>query len=102
MLANTKVALKTVPPELHFCTPLTLKATAGLRMLPDGQGEAILEAVRAKLSKYPFQLIENGGVEIMGGDKEGVYAWITLNYLLGKIGQKERMETVGIMDLGGG
>jgi Golgi nucleoside diphosphatase len=29
---------------------------------------------------------EKGGVQIMDGSDEGVYAWITTNYLLGKIG----------------
>jgi len=40
-------------------------------------------------------------VFIMDGLDEGVYAWVTVNYLLGRLG-KDSAETVGIMDLGGG
>ncbi|KAJ3370574.1 Guanosine-diphosphatase [Kappamyces sp. JEL0680] len=86
----------------YHCTPLTLKATAGLRMLDNGMGNTILEHVEKKLRAYPFPLVADGAVEIMGGDQEGVFAWITLNFLLGKIGHPQRVPTAGIMDLGGG
>ncbi|KAI8825112.1 nucleoside phosphatase family-domain-containing protein [Fimicolochytrium jonesii] len=97
-----EVALKSVPERLRACTPVTLKATAGLRMLKDGKGDMILDAVRRKLEKEsPFALVENG-VTIMAGKDEGVYAWITVNYLLKRLGQKEKLPTAAIMDLGGG
>jgi len=38
----------------------------------------------------------------MEGKDEGVYAWITTNYLLGKIGSVEDTPTAAIFDLGGG
>jgi len=38
----------------------------------------------------------------MDGKDEGVYAWITINYLLGKIGGPDHSETAAIFDLGGG
>ncbi|KAI8905440.1 nucleoside phosphatase GDA1/CD39 [Gorgonomyces haynaldii] len=98
-----QVALKNVPKKLHKCTPLTLKATAGLRMLPDGRGDMILKSVRSHLSiKYPFPIYEKDGIAIMGGDEEGVYAWITVNYLLGRITGYRRLPTAGVLDLGGG
>lgn len=70
-------------------------------MLGDTTAELILEKVREKLRTYPFP-IAAGDVGIMGGDQEGVYAWITINYLLGRIGLETDLQTVGIMDLGGG
>ena len=39
-------AKKHVPQEYWATTPITLKATAGLRLLPKAQGDAILEVVR--------------------------------------------------------
>jgi guanosine-diphosphatase len=37
----------------------------------------------------------------MDGSDEGVYAWITTNYLLGKIGGPDHSETAAVFDLGG-
>ncbi|CAJ0882674.1 12551_t:CDS:2, partial [Entrophospora sp. SA101] len=84
---------------LYNCTPVAVKATAGLRLLGTEKSSRILEAVRNHLgNKYPFQIIENDGVVIM----DGVYAWITVNYLLNKIGLKKKSPTAAIFDLGGG
>lgn len=66
------VALETVPKELWKCTPIALKATAGLRMKrPEGSGQKIIDAVKSKLENdYPFNLVEDG-VSIMLGKDEG-------------------------------
>ncbi|KAI9094992.1 nucleoside phosphatase family-domain-containing protein [Phlyctochytrium arcticum] len=98
-----QVALSNVPKNVQKCTPITVKATAGLRMLKGGKGDLILAAVKSKLQKqYPFALAGPNAVEIMAGKDEGVFAWITVNYLLKRIGEKVRMPTAAIMDLGGG
>ena len=99
------VAMKTVPDKLKPCSPVAVKATAGLRMLGPEMSKKILEAVRERLGTvYPFPVVskENGGVEIMEGKDEGVYAWITTNYLLGKIGGPDKTPTAAVFDLGGG
>lgn len=100
-----QVALKSVPEEYRSCSPIAVKATAGLRMLGNEMSMKILEAVRTRLETvYPFPVVsrEKGGVEIMDGSDEGVYAWITTNYLLGKIGGPDETPTAAIFDLGGG
>ena len=74
-----------VPKALHGCTPVAVKATAVLRLLPGSQCADILNAVEGRIRSYPFQLQEKDGVVIMDGKDEGVYAWITANYLLGTI-----------------
>lgn len=99
------VAVETVPDEYKSCTPVAVKATAGLRLLGKEKSEKILEAVRHRLETvYPFPVVsrEKGGVEIMDGKDEGVYAWITTNYLLGKIGGPKQESTAAVFDLGGG
>jgi guanosine-diphosphatase len=99
------VAVKTVPDKLKGCTPVAVKATAGLRKLGPEMSDAILKAVRHRLETvYPFPVVSeaNGGVEVMDGKDEGVYAWITTNYLLGKIGGPDKTPTAAVFDLGGG
>jgi len=99
------VAMKTVPEKLKSCSPVAVKATAGLRLLGTEMSDKILEAVRNRLeTAYPFPVVskENRGVEIMDGKDEGVYAWITTNYLLGKIGGPDKTPTAAVFDLGGG
>ncbi|KAJ2310346.1 Guanosine-diphosphatase, partial [Coemansia sp. RSA 2704] len=95
------VAMKHVPESLRGCTPVAVKATAGLRMLGSEQSSKILAAVEDHLRRdYPFTLVENP-VEIMDGKDEGIYAWITVNYLLGTLGQPAH-QTAATFDLGGG
>ncbi|KAI9655910.1 MAG: Guanosine-diphosphatase [Alyxoria varia] len=98
-------ALKAVPESYRSCSPIAVKATAGLRKLGAEKSARILAAVRERLdTKYPFPLVsdEKGGVEVMEGTDEGVYAWITTNYLLGKIGGPDKSQTAAVFDLGGG
>ncbi|EFX05558.1 nucleoside diphosphatase gda1 [Grosmannia clavigera kw1407] len=98
-------ALSVVPDKLKACSPIAVKATAGLRLLGPEKSQRILDAVRKHLEQdYPFPVLaaEEGGVAIMDGSDEGVYAWITTNYLLGNIGMPEHEETAAVFDLGGG
>jgi hypothetical protein len=74
-------AVKAVPKEERACTPIAVKATAGLRMLGAKESQDILDEVERWLKKeWPFQVVEDG-VVIMDGKDEGVYAWITINYV---------------------
>jgi len=90
-----------VPKDAARCTPIVLKATAGLRLLGEKESNDILEAVRRLFEKYPFKLVPNG-VALMSGDDEGPYAWLTVNFLLGTLNPTSTKKTSGIIDLGGG
>lgn len=99
------VAMEHVPEALKKCSPVAVKATAGLRLIGKELADAILVEVRRHLEQdYPFPVVsaEQNGVAIMDGSDEGVYAWITTNYLLGKIGGPDKSETAAVFDLGGG
>lgn len=98
-------AMKAVPDKLKACSPVSVKATAGLRLIGPAKSDKILDAVRHHLeTNYPFPVVskEEHGIDIMDGSDEGVYAWITTNYLLGNIGGPEESETAAVLDLGGG
>lgn len=98
-----KLAVETVPKLLQGCTPVAVKATAGLRMLGKDKSDNILNHIRKYLeTEWPFAVVEGDGVSIMDGADEGVYAWITANYLMGNIGSKDKSPTAAVFDLGGG
>ena len=98
-----EVALKAVPEDKQSCTPVAVKATAGLRLLGEEKSKNLLDAVRTHLENdYPFAVVPGDGISIMDGANEGVYAWITTNFLLGNIGSAEKLPTAAVFDLGGG
>ncbi|XP_053764559.1 ectonucleoside triphosphate diphosphohydrolase 2 isoform X2 [Panthera pardus] len=75
-------ALQEVPKESHVHTPLYLGATAGMRLLNLTSPEAsanVLAAVTRTLTRYPFDF---RGAHILSGQDEGVFGWVTANYLL--------------------
>lgn len=88
-----------VPAEKHEETPVFLRATAGLRLTGEAQAEAILKAVRLHLKKSGFRFDADSWASILGGNDEGIYSWITVNYLLGR---KSAAETLGTLEMGGG
>jgi guanosine-diphosphatase len=98
-----ELAMEHVPEGLQACTPISLKATAGLRLLGKDTSDAILASVQQRLrTAYPFEIATHEGVAVMDGRDEGVYAWITVNYLLGNLAHAYKVPTAAIMDLGGG
>ncbi|XP_058737691.1 nucleoside-triphosphatase-like [Vicia villosa] len=90
-----------IPEDLHPKTPVTLGATAGLRLLDGDASEKILQSVRDMLSNRSNFNVQSDAVSIIDGTLEGSYLWVTVNYLLGNLG-KSFTKTVGVMDLGGG
>ncbi|XP_069465838.1 ectonucleoside triphosphate diphosphohydrolase 2 [Ambystoma mexicanum] len=102
-------AVEDVPAERHAVTPIYLGATAGMRLLnllDTTSSNHVLEAVSSTLRSYPFDF---RGAKILSGQDEGVFGWVTANYLLenfvkyGWIGRWTRPSkgTLGAMDLGG-
>lgn len=72
-----------VPASKMAQTPCQLRATAGLRMLPDSQSQAILDSVRKRIDRTGYD-VGDDAVSILDGNYEGAYAWLTVNYLLEK------------------
>ncbi|KAM9354862.1 ectonucleoside triphosphate diphosphohydrolase 5 [Pholidichthys leucotaenia] len=95
-----RIAKKTVPEEDWKRTPVVLRATAGLRMMSEDKANALLQEVREVFEESPFYVPSNS-VSIMNGKKEGVLAWVTVNFLTGHLYSNTR-RTVGVLDLGGG
>ncbi|XP_020365271.2 ectonucleoside triphosphate diphosphohydrolase 3 [Rhincodon typus] len=102
--------MEKIPAERHNSTPVYFGATAGMRLLQleDSRAAAmILSAIENYLRSSPFDF---KGAHILSGKEEGVYGWITANYLLDNLLQRrtwihlERnftVKTTGTLDLGG-
>ncbi|KAM6128243.1 ectonucleoside triphosphate diphosphohydrolase 6 [Pterocles gutturalis] len=83
-----EVAKKEVPMELWKFTPLVLKATAGLRLLPGEKAQKLLEKVKEIFQASPF-FVRDNCVSIMNGTDEGSL-------------DDPQKRSVGMLDLGGG
>lgn len=99
-----------VPSFMWRNTPVTLRATAGLRLLPGDLADDILSVVEQEIVKSGF-FIGPDAVNIMSGSDEGIYSWFTLNLLLNNLYSEDDMlpsyhpqpfRTVAAFDLGGG
>ncbi|EEB20160.1 Ectonucleoside triphosphate diphosphohydrolase 5 precursor, putative [Pediculus humanus corporis] len=87
---------KFIPEKDWSKTWLLMKATAGLRLLPETKANALLREAKNYIEKQEFKIREDS-VGIMDGTDEGLLSWFTVNFLLGK-----SSNTVVAMDLGGG
>ncbi|XP_066476740.1 ectonucleoside triphosphate diphosphohydrolase 7 [Tiliqua scincoides] len=119
MMPLLSFAAAHVPQVKHKETPLYILCTAGMRLLPEWQQTAILkDLVNDVPLEFDF-LFSVSQAEVISGKQEGVYAWIGINFVLGRFdheeekdsvvsvtvaGQEEplvRKRTVGILDMGG-
>ncbi|XP_068777111.1 ectonucleoside triphosphate diphosphohydrolase 4 isoform X6 [Struthio camelus] len=115
-------AAEHVPPAKHKETPLYILCTAGMRILPESQQKAILEDLLTDIPVHFDFLFSDSHAEVISGKQEGVYAWIGINFVLGRFEHTDdedeavvevhvpgsenkeaifRKRTVGILDMGG-
>ncbi|KAJ8288211.1 hypothetical protein COCON_G00008700 [Conger conger] len=103
-------AREIIPPSLHSITPIFLGATAGMRLLRsqnETASDEILQSLENYLKSLPFDF---RNASIISGAEEGLYGWITANYLMGNFLERnmwnewlhpQGAKTIGSMDLGG-
>ncbi|KAH9519007.1 Ectonucleoside triphosphate diphosphohydrolase 5 [Bulinus truncatus] len=99
-LMNT--AIKTVSQNFQSDTVVNFKATAGLRLLPKEKADAILQEVKLFLTKSPFLIANQDKIMIMSETEEGLFAWVSVNFLLDLIWDEQIDNSVTTFDLGGG
>ncbi|KAG7303700.1 hypothetical protein JYU34_012257 [Plutella xylostella] len=87
-----------IPEDKRAHTPLIVRATAGLRLLPREKADGLIVAVRAAIAKLGYNTDGDSSVEIMDGADEGIYIWYTVNLLHNLLGGS----TMAALDLGGG
>jgi len=92
-----------VPQASHASTEVSLLGTAGLRLLPMAQQEAILNTVRQLFKKKSFSdfAFKDENARVIPGSEEGLNDWMAVNYLLGSFNKPGSDGTVGVLDMGG-
>lgn len=95
-----------IPIEQHYRTPIFFHATAGLRALdPDLQNKIQLKICNYFQSHTDFYFPDcTSHVNILDGDIEGLYSWITLNYLANNNHSIVNIDnhSYGLLELGDG
>lgn len=96
-----------IPEDKLRETPVFIQATAGMRLLPEKTQENILRNVCEGIRKSTSFLMKDckSQVQIIDGETEGIYGWISLNYMTGHFNNYEVTDkehfTFGFMDMGG-
>ncbi|VDN52654.1 unnamed protein product, partial [Dracunculus medinensis] len=113
-------AIQFIPFDKVKFTSLFIFATAGMRLIPVHKQNLILKNLHENLSAVvPMQVLPEH-IRVISGDWEGIYSWIAVNYVLGRLDfvffslnqiffafsfkkdENFRKPTVGIIDMGGG
>ncbi|CAI2730733.1 unnamed protein product [Schistosoma spindalis] len=89
-------------------TPVYLAATAGMRLklIEDPLGSLdLFSVIRQYLKQSGYQVeTPNERIRLLYGSEEGLYGWVSVNYILGNIKEGKQTnptDTVGSLDLGG-
>ncbi|WFD18971.1 apyrase [Malassezia caprae] len=102
-----------VPPQALPHTPIYIHATAGMRLLPPEQRQAILLETCRTIREFPFARDPKvhdftgadpdsacgGHVRVISGEEEGLFGWLAINYLMG--GFEPGSQPYGFLDMGG-
>ncbi|KFO76035.1 Ectonucleoside triphosphate diphosphohydrolase 8, partial [Cuculus canorus] len=103
-------AMKIIPAKQQRETPTYLGATAGMRLLRaqnSTKAEQVFAEVAKVIGEYP---VDFRGAQILTGNEEGSFGWVTVNYLLETLVKVQSGGTwthlpaedvVGALDLGG-
>lgn len=110
-------AMQHIPTEKWLETPLYILATAGMRLLSVDVQNRILENLRVNIAKNGTFNFNAQNVQVITGKEEGIYSWISINYLLEKFDHSldsnqltainlngivtTRPRTVGMLEIGG-
>ena len=102
-------ASKYVPKEAIPTTPVFLLATAGMRLLPEHQRNALLDGICKYFQTKTDFLVSDceAQFQVIPGETEGLYGWLAANYLLGGFDSPDQHthgkdhHTYGFLDMGG-
>ena len=95
------MSLSAATPLSSSLLPFFFVIVAGLRLLPINESQAIINEVQTQLQASPFLVTSPDSVSVISGQDEGIYAWVSINFLLGRFQSKFHDKTIPIMEMGG-
>lgn len=103
-----------VPPQFHKTTQVQYAATAGMRLLDNGEQEAVYDALYEGLMEsdsFVFKGTKRKDIATLSGELEGFYGAVAANYLQGIVDAKLKIISsskdekekvpIGALDMGG-
>lgn len=96
-----------IPSDQIKHTPIFIQATAGMRLLKKKKQQEILENICQGIHKSTNFLLSDcsSQIQVIDGETEGIYGWLSLNYLAGYFNNYDTDAqlhfTYGFMDMGG-
>lgn len=98
-----------VPKSQHSRTPIFLHSTGGMRLLPPIEQQQILDNICKYITHNSDFFIPECSthVNVIDGDVEGLYGWLSINYLIGALDNPQNHQhgknhtTYGLLDMGG-
>lgn len=98
-----------IPPEFHSTTPVTICATAGMRLLDVELRTSVYDKLFEDLKAEPgfsFDSLRREDIYTLDGGEEGFFGAISINSLLDNIGADLGVlpgrSPMGALDMGGG
>lgn len=79
--------------------PIAVLGTAGMRLLPTSQQQAIYKNIHDNISEQYKNIYTPKSIQTISGKIEGVYGWLDVNYLLENF--QNHKPTTGSIDVGG-
>jgi hypothetical protein len=102
-------AASIIPADFHATTPVTICATAGMRLLEPALQASIYANLHSTLhadSSFTFRSLRQSDIYTLEGDPEGFYGVVSINSLLGNIQPDLKLlpdrAPVSALDMGGG
>lgn len=102
-----KFAESVIPHNQIKDTPIFIQATAGMRLLKPKKQQEILQNVCKGIKKSTDFLLTDceSQIQVIDGETEGIFGWLSLNYLGGYFNNYDPTQskhfTYGFMDMGG-
>lgn len=95
-----KAAVAAIPAAQRALTPVALRATAEMRLLPKADSARLLDKAKQVIESFGF----NADAKILDAEQEGTGAWMSVNYLMGTFrpGAQGINQPVAVLDMRGG